>query len=121
MTAPRTNYYSAQLQSPIFRLPREVRDAIYEQYVLGEDGYHYDGGTGKMLYTTEPRQTVRLGLTITCRIAHGQLKHMVFRKIHFSNHLSYNDGRSYMGLASRAGRFKCSKSTSTHQPSSFSH
>ena len=109
MTAPRTNYYSAQLQSPLFRLPREVRDAIYEQYVLGEDGYHYDSDTGTMLYSTEPKQTVRLGLIITCRIAHEELKNMVFRKLHFSAHLSHNDGRSYMGLSSRAGRFKCSK------------
>ncbi|KAI4940158.1 hypothetical protein J4E86_011124 [Alternaria arbusti] len=58
MTAPRTNYYSAQLQSSLFRLPREVRDVIYAYYVTGDDGYHYDSGTGKMFYTTEPRQTV---------------------------------------------------------------
>jgi len=65
MTAPRTNYYSAQLQSSLFRLPREVRDVIYAYYVTGDDGYHYDSGTGKMFYTTEPRQTVRHGLIIT--------------------------------------------------------
>jgi len=114
MTAPKTNYFLAQLQSPLFRLPREVRDAIYAYYVLGEDGYHYDSQSGKMLYTTEPKQTVRLGLIITCRIAHEELKHMVFRKVEFKAHHSYEDGLSYMGVRSRAGRFKCSKSTSRH-------
>jgi hypothetical protein len=110
MTAPRTNYYSTQLQSQLFRLPREVRDAIYTYYVLGEEGYHYESETGKMLYRTEPRQTVGLGLMITCRIAHEELKHNVFRKIQFSARASCDDGRSYMGLGSRAGRFKCRKS-----------
>jgi len=109
MTAPRTNYYSAQLQSPLFRLPREVRDAIYAYYSLGQDGYHYDSETGKMLYTVEPRQTVHLGLMITCRIAHEELKHIVFRKLQFKTHHSYDEDLSYMGVRSRAGRFKCSK------------
>jgi hypothetical protein len=115
MTAPRTNYYSAQLQSCLFRFPCEVRDAIYAYYVLGEEGYHHDSEIGKMLYTTEPKQTVRLGLVITCRNAHEELKHMVLRKINSRSHSSNDDGRSYMGLSSRAGRFKCSMSVFTHE------
>ncbi|KAI0585025.1 hypothetical protein Alg215_02721 [Pyrenophora tritici-repentis] len=35
MTAPRTRYYSAQLQSAFFRLPREIRDAVYDYYLAG--------------------------------------------------------------------------------------
>ncbi|KAI4917485.1 hypothetical protein J4E85_010004 [Alternaria conjuncta] len=60
-----------------------------------------------MLYTVEPRQTVHLGLMITCRIAHEELKHIVFRKLQFKTHHSYDEDLSYMGVRSRAGRFKC--------------
>ena len=114
MTAPRTKYYSGQTQSPLFRLSREIRDIIYEYYALGEgdNGYHYDSETGKMLEqspSSEPKRVVRLGLMITCRIAAEELKNCAFRKLQFSPHLSQDDGQAFLGLASRAGRFQSCK------------
>ncbi|KAI4714652.1 hypothetical protein J4E89_000333 [Alternaria sp. Ai002NY15] len=112
MTAPRTKYYSAQLQSPIFRLPREVRDVIYEYYLTEKEGYHFDSETGKLLYqnpSSEPKQVVRLGLRITCRIAAEEMKDRAFEKVNFYPKRSIDDGGEYMGLRSRAGRFRCSK------------
>ncbi|KAI4665863.1 uncharacterized protein J4E78_003328 [Alternaria triticimaculans] len=110
MTAPRTRYYSAQLQSPIFRLPREVRDVIYEYYLLEQDGYHYDSEMGKLLYqnpSITPKQVVRIGLRITCRIAAEEMKNIAFRKIQFYPKPSDDDGGEYMKVRSRAGRFRC--------------
>ncbi|KAI4687869.1 uncharacterized protein J4E88_003462 [Alternaria novae-zelandiae] len=111
MTAPRTKYYSGQTQSPLFRLSREIRDFIYEYYALGEgdNGYHYDSETGKMLEqptSSESKHVVRLGLMISCRIAAEELKNCAFRKLQFSPHLSQDDGQAFLGLASRAGRFQ---------------
>jgi len=110
MTAPRTKYYSAQLQSPIFRLPREIRDVIYEYYLLEQDGYHYDSELGKLLYqnpSITPKQVVRIGLRITCRIAAEEMKTIAFRKIQFYPKSSIDDGGRYMNVRSRAGRFWC--------------
>jgi hypothetical protein len=107
MTAQKVQHYSAQLQSPLFRLPCEIRDVIYDYC---DDGYHYDSETGKMLNQsplTTPQQVVRLGLIITWRIAAEDLKHHVFQEVHFRTHSSFNDGHDYMGVCSRAGRFRC--------------
>ena len=119
MTTPRTKYYSAQLQSPIFRLPREVRDVIYDYYLLEDEGYHYDTETGKLLYhkpSTTPRQVVRLGLRITCRIATEEMKNSAFAKIHFYPKSSIDDGGKYMNVRSRAGRFWCCMFCNTLYP-----
>lgn len=65
-----------------------------------------------MLYqhpSQQPRQTVRLGLMITCRIAAEEMKDIAFYKISFSARSSVNDGSTYMGLDSLAGRFQCCK------------
>ncbi|KAI4616396.1 uncharacterized protein J4E87_008662 [Alternaria ethzedia] len=104
MTAPRTKYYSGQTQSPLFRLSREIRDMIYGYYALGEgdNGYHYDSETGKMLEqspSSEPKHVVRLGLMITYRIAAEELKNCAFRKVQFSPHLSQDDGKANEDLA----------------------
>ena len=110
MTAPKTKYYSAQLQSPLFRLPREVRDVIYEYYLLENDGYHFDSETGKLLYhkpSISPKQVVRLGLRITCRIAAEEMKDSAFGNVHFYPKRSLDDGGEYMNVRSRAGRFRC--------------
>ncbi|KAI4932513.1 hypothetical protein J4E85_002911 [Alternaria conjuncta] len=99
MTAPKTKYYSAQLQSPLFRLPREVRDVIYEYYLLENDGYHYDSEIDKLLYhkpSISPKQVVRLGLRITCRIAAEEMRDSAIGKIHFYPKRSFNDGKEYM-------------------------
>jgi hypothetical protein len=37
-----------QHDSLLFRIPRELRDEIYQYYVLEEDGYHHDSVTGKL-------------------------------------------------------------------------
>lgn len=109
MTAPRTKYYSAQLQSPLFRLPREVRNLIYDYYAQGKEGYIYDKETGKLLYVHPSAQTVGLGLMITCRIAAEEMQAVAFHDICFSTRCSVNDGSAFMGLRSIAGRLQCCK------------
>lgn len=50
-----------QLQSRLFRLPRELRDLIYRHYLFQEDG---------LVYNFEPNKlTIDLSLTYTCRVA----------------------------------------------------
>jgi hypothetical protein len=113
MTTPRTKYYSGQRQSPFFRLPREIRDVIYDYSVREPDGYFYDAETGKMLYqhpSIKPKQVVRLGLMITCRIAAEEMKNIALPKIHFTTRSKFDDQPGYLGLQSRAARFKCRES-----------
>ena len=110
MTAPQTKYYSAQLQSPLFRLPRELRDRIYSLYMSEKDGYHYDSLIGKMKYHNSselPQQVVRLGLRITCRIAAEEMRNIPFPTLNFYPLCSDADGAEYQKLRSRAGRFQC--------------
>jgi hypothetical protein len=110
MTAPRTKYYSAQRQSPLYRFPRKVRDVIYDYYVREPEGYFFDHVTRKMLYEhteVKPRRVIRLGLMISCRIAAEEMGLVALQKIHFTAGESRDDGGEYRGLTSRAGRLKC--------------
>jgi len=63
-----------QLRSPLFRLPRELRDAIYEYYAFEEQGYFYDFRSSRMLCFAkgdgEELQSGRLlGLMLSCKKA----------------------------------------------------
>ena len=103
--------YSTQLQSPLYSLPREIRDRIYEYYLSEEDGYHYDSSVKKFLYqspsTTPKPLVVRLGLRITCRIANEEMRDVAFPQLNFHGTGSIVDDIGYQGLRSRAGRFEC--------------
>jgi hypothetical protein len=115
MTAPRTKCYNAQLQSPLFRIPREIREQIFECYLLGDDRYHYDSETGKMPYqepSIAPQQAVQLNFWLTCRIASEEMKNVMFPTLDFYAKSSMGDGSRYMECDSRAGRFECRKHSS---------
>jgi hypothetical protein len=65
-----------------------------------------------MLYQTPsvlPRETVRLGLMITCRIAAEETKNLAFQKLTFRARRSEDDGSEYMKVRSLAGRLKICK------------
>ncbi|KAF2126649.1 hypothetical protein P153DRAFT_369319 [Dothidotthia symphoricarpi CBS 119687] len=49
-----------------FKLPRELRDAIYGFYFTTEDGYHLNLDSGKL--TVSNRQPIDLSLRLVCRI-----------------------------------------------------
>jgi hypothetical protein len=84
---------SPQTQSPLFRLPRELRDLIYEHYAHEETGYEYH-------YASEEIKNVGWQANT----------------IHFSPLLSVDDGTDYLGERSRAARFKNCKSHQSHPP-----
>jgi hypothetical protein len=49
----------------LLRLPREVRDIIYDYYVYSEDGYVYDFRTNKLRLANG--NTISISLGFTCR------------------------------------------------------
>jgi hypothetical protein len=71
--------YSIQSQSPLFHLPRKLRDQIYEYYLRAENDYFYDPHTEKMMdsypsFGSRPPQVVNIGLIRTCKIAAEETK-----------------------------------------------
>jgi hypothetical protein len=100
---------SQQTQSLLFRLPRELRDLIYEHYAHEETGYEYHYASGKMMHRrAEPPDVIRLSLALTCRRVAEEIKNVGWQAntIHFSPLLSVDDGTDYLGERSRAARFK---------------
>jgi hypothetical protein len=61
-----------QLQSPLFRLPRELRDVIYEHYAMVQDGLVHDFETNKL--ATGDGGSIDLSLMLTCRLAAEQMR-----------------------------------------------
>jgi hypothetical protein len=117
MSTSRAKHHSEQLQSPLFPIPRELRDEIYEYYMLENDGHHYDSATRILFHqppSVSPRQAVPLGLRITCRRTAEELKNVAPQNLHFYARFSVADGSECMGVSSRAGRFKCCKSRQSH-------
>jgi hypothetical protein len=107
MTTPRTKYYLGQTQSPFFRLPREIRDTIYEYYAQGRREYVYNKETNRQRYQDASAKAESLGLMITCRIAAEEMKHVAFQKLAFSTRYSMDDGAEFKGVRSRVARFYC--------------
>ncbi|KAI4628772.1 hypothetical protein J4E83_003325 [Alternaria metachromatica] len=105
MTMPKTKYILGQTQSPFFRLPREIRDTIYEYYAQGRPQYVYDKNTTKLRYSDASAQAEGLGLMMTCKIAADEMKHVAFQNIEFSTLCSANDGAEFQQLRSRVARF----------------
>lgn len=54
-----------QKESPLFRLPRELRDEIYHYYVLEENGYHHDATSDKLRQASG--HPINLSLQYTCK------------------------------------------------------
>ncbi|KAF2656299.1 hypothetical protein K491DRAFT_757665 [Lophiostoma macrostomum CBS 122681] len=114
---------SDQLQSGLFRLPRELRDEIYAHYLLEEDGYFYDFESRRMLRNSDtvsnelkaneptskelvPRSSA---LSLTCRRAADELRWVALRtdSVTFIPGYSEHYEGEYKGIKSRAGRFEC--------------
>jgi hypothetical protein len=95
-----------QQQSPLFRIPRELRDEIYAYYAYDEEGLAYDYPTKRLKYASS--RDFDLDLSFTCRIAADELKRFILQinTITFTSALSQNDSNGYRGLTSRAGRFE---------------
>jgi hypothetical protein len=102
----------SQRQSAFFRLPRELRDLIYEHYVFEEDGLLYDPKTREMFCRSSTPGTMTRpedSLPRTCRQATEEMKGITWRTnvVHFGTMLSLDDGNGYSGVKSKAGRLKC--------------
>lgn len=68
-----------------------------------------------MLYqhpSVKPKQVVRFGLLITCRIAAEEMRDIALQKIHFTTRSEFPEKPRYLGLQSRAGRFRYRKQKS---------
>ena len=66
-----------QLQSPLFRIPRELRDQIYGHYLICETGLEYDFSKNKL--TRMDGEDIDLSLTYTCREAAAELHGLALR------------------------------------------
>ena len=94
-----------QSECPLFTLPRELRDEIYEHYVLERDGYHHNVDTGKLSLVN--RKPIDLRLMHTCRAIAQEMKDVGLR----TNTVTFKTGDfadqpGILGLQSRAGRVK---------------
>ena len=65
-------------------LPRELRDAIYQYYVIEFDGYHYHYDSGK--FRTADHQHIDLALMYTCTTVAKEMHHLALGSniLHFS-------------------------------------
>ena len=66
-----------QLQSPLFRLPRELRDQIYGHYLLCDTGLEYNFDKNKL--TRADGEHIDLSLTYVCRQAAAELHGLALR------------------------------------------
>jgi len=94
-----------QHQSPLFRLPRELRDAIYAYYAFEEEGYVYDRAAGGL----HPASGRKLHLMDTCVATAREMLGAILR----TNTITITPSSvevcqdSVRGLNSRAARFEC--------------
>ncbi|KAI4658919.1 uncharacterized protein J4E79_006679 [Alternaria viburni] len=97
-----------QLQSPLFRLPRELRDNIYEHYAHDEKGLFYDYASNKMRYESQNKHQDKNALTRCCKQAAEEMKGVAKRAntLTFLPARSHRDGVEFNNLDSKAGRFE---------------
>ncbi|KAI4612419.1 hypothetical protein J4E80_007152 [Alternaria sp. BMP 0032] len=97
-----------QLQSPLFRLPRELRDNIYEHYAHDENGVFYDYASDKLRYETQEKHQEMTTLTRCCKQAAEEMKDAAMRAntLTFFPVRSDQDCISVKNLDSKAGRFE---------------
>ena len=72
------------------KLPRELRDAIYEYYVAHPDGYRYNPETGKLRISD--RSTIEASFMYTCKQIAAEMKGLALRynTITFTATLQHN-------------------------------
>jgi hypothetical protein len=68
----------SQQPPPFFRLPRELRDEIYQFLVLETGGYRHDPVSGRLL-TAEGTQ-INLSLSLVCKQAAEEIRNIPFKK-----------------------------------------
>lgn len=98
-------------QSSFLRLPRELRDQIYEDYVFEEDGYMYDFAARKMRVNSPSPVGICQDLRFACKQISEETRGVALRVnvLNFETGASEKvDGGVYDGL-SLAARWKCSK------------
>jgi len=99
---------SGQPQSPFFRLPRELRDIIYEHYAHDTEGVFYDYASDRLRYASQCKHQDKDALTRSCKLAYGEMQFVSVR----ANMITFLPGRSeadsitYNDLDSKAGRFE---------------
>jgi hypothetical protein len=108
----------------LFNLPQELRDQIYHHYVFEQTGYIFDSGTGKMKVNTSvpsaenidlPNQICQ-SLRLTCKLAAEETRGLALQnnEMVFKTGLCGSvDGSGHRGLASLAGRLRCSESSTS--------
>ena len=99
---------SDQPQSPFFRLPRELRDIIYEHYAHDAEGVFYGYASDKLRYASQCKHQDKSALTRSCKLAYGEMQFVSVRAnmITFLPGRSEADGITYNDLNSKAGRFE---------------
>ncbi|KAF2120334.1 hypothetical protein BDV96DRAFT_323726 [Lophiotrema nucula] len=83
---------------PFLRLPRELRDLVYEHYVAEKGGYLYDFATYKL--TTVDSQPIDLSLSRSCTLIATEMRGVALGTNAFRFKTGYTDDARL-----RAGRF----------------
>jgi hypothetical protein len=65
----------------------------------------YDKETNQLHYQDEAAKAEGLGLTLTCKIAAEEMKHVAFQRAQFTTRCSVDDGSEFMRLRSKVARF----------------
>jgi len=81
------------------RLPRELRDEIYEYYVLQPWPYHYDHDSGKL--TTADKQRIDLQLSYVCKQIASEFWGVALR----INGIAFTTAPLEHGISSNSSRF----------------
>ena len=61
-------------RGPLFALPRELREIIYEYYLIVEGGYAFNPDTDKL--TTADNEPIDLALSYTCKLAAVEMRNL---------------------------------------------
>jgi hypothetical protein len=99
---------SNQQQSPLFRLPRELRDNIYEHYAHDDEGVFYDYASDTLRHADKSNHEERNALTRCCKQAAEEMRGVAMQAntITFFHARSDKDGICFHDLDSKAGRFE---------------
>ena len=102
--APRIVEPAGQQQSPLCRLPRELRDEIYDYYAYDEGGLAYDYPSKTLKYASG----AELNLPLTCKMVANEMKgtHLRLNTITFIPCCLERDEDAFRGLRSLSARFE---------------
>ncbi|KAF2735547.1 hypothetical protein EJ04DRAFT_192589 [Polyplosphaeria fusca] len=94
-----------QILSPLFLLPRELRDEIYHWYVFEPEGYFHDFESNKL--RCPHGRPIDLSLQYICRIAAGEVRGLALKnnRVTFKTALSEKE-RPKQGTCSKMYHFE---------------